>query len=268
MATTRCNRPKVYISGPITIGNRNSHFYQANEAQRLLMLSGFAPLNPMQSITLPFAWEKDFTHNVWIETDLPWVEVADAVLRLPGESKGADEEVAHAENVGVPVFHTVGELEDHFIKKTTNNRRLKKMVQDIFANEKCDGAIKEDTGGTSCCKDAAELSPTPSPITTLMDTHDRLTIKAKAIMEAKNSDYTCGSGDPFANFRASEAVGVSPVQGILMRMMDKLQRARSFDSMGELQVKSEPVEDICMDIINYAVLLRGLLAEKETVDKD
>ena len=49
-----------------------------------------------------------------MEIELPWVSVADAVLRLPGESLGADLEVARAEEAGIPVFRSIADLADHF----------------------------------------------------------------------------------------------------------------------------------------------------------
>lgn len=103
-------RKRVYISGPITRGDRNWNVYQAFNAQRLLMRAGFAPLNPMASCCFPFAWEPDFPHELWMETDLPWVEVADAVLRLPGESQGADAECAFAREKGIPVYDSLAYL--------------------------------------------------------------------------------------------------------------------------------------------------------------
>lgn len=105
-------RPRVYISGPITRGDREHNFKQADEAQKRLMLAGFAPLNPMLSMQCSFAW--DLPHHLWIECDLPWVEVSDAVLRLPGESVGADQEVSHAIENGIPVFRSIEDLSEAF----------------------------------------------------------------------------------------------------------------------------------------------------------
>jgi hypothetical protein len=41
---------------------------------------------------------------------LPWVSVADAVLRLPGTSPGADREVALALSLGIPVYYDIEEM--------------------------------------------------------------------------------------------------------------------------------------------------------------
>lgn len=93
---------RIYLSGPITKGNRSLSFYQAAEAQRLLMLEGHAVLNPMLSIMHPDGMNIDW--QTWIDSDLEWVAVADAIVRLPGESKGADIETAFAREHGIPVL--------------------------------------------------------------------------------------------------------------------------------------------------------------------
>tara|TARA_R100001440_G_scaffold24346_2_gene39709 strand:+ start:7469 stop:7825 length:357 start_codon:yes stop_codon:yes gene_type:complete len=83
-------------------------------------------------------------------------------------------------------------------------------------------------------------------------------------MEAKNNDYTGGekSEDVFANFRCSSMIGVHPVKGILMRMLDKVQRINSFVNDGQLSVPDETVADACEDIVNYAILSKALLQEE------
>jgi hypothetical protein len=105
-------RPRIYISGPITRGDREANFQQAADAQKRLIAAGFAVLNPMLTMRLPGAFEID--HDTWIANDLPWVAVADAVLRLPGKSKGADIECEHALIHGVPVFYDEAELKRFF----------------------------------------------------------------------------------------------------------------------------------------------------------
>lgn len=104
-------RPVVYISGPISLGNRNLNYFHACEAERQLMLSGFAPINPIRSMVLPFAWDSDMPHDLWLEVDLPIIERVDAVLRIPGESVGADREVGHALTLGIPVYYDIDLLE-------------------------------------------------------------------------------------------------------------------------------------------------------------
>ncbi len=92
---------RVYLSGPITKGNGTSNFAMAAEAQKRLMEDGFAVLNPMLSMMHPDA--RNISWHLWISSDLKFVEVSDMVVRLPGESKGADEEVLHAEKHGINI---------------------------------------------------------------------------------------------------------------------------------------------------------------------
>lgn len=104
-------RPLVYIACPITAGNRNHNYSQSIEAERELMLAGFAPQNPAHSMVLPFAWQPDFPHSMWLECCYPLIAKCDAVLRLPGYSVGADAEVKFATENGVPVFYDIETLE-------------------------------------------------------------------------------------------------------------------------------------------------------------
>ena len=48
--------------------------------------------------------------TLWLAVDLVFVERSDAVLRLPGESTGADMEVRHALAKGIPVFTEITDL--------------------------------------------------------------------------------------------------------------------------------------------------------------
>ena len=104
-------RPLVYIACPITHGSRNYNYFQACEAERLLMLKGFAPQNPAHTIVVPFAWQSEFPHSLWLDCCFPLIERMDAILRLPGYSVGADAEVQHAQQCNVPVFYSIDDLE-------------------------------------------------------------------------------------------------------------------------------------------------------------
>jgi len=98
----------IYLSGPITLGDREANFRQAADAQKRLMAAGFAVINPMLSMRLPGAWA--IPHEAWIANDLPIIERCDAVLRLPGISVGADIETAFALENNIPVFDSIEEL--------------------------------------------------------------------------------------------------------------------------------------------------------------
>ena len=108
-----------------------SNIRQAEAAFLELARLGFAPMNPVWSVYCGSArWQASdhqfdpvhrvvatanalptgTTHEDWMGVDLPWVAVAHAVLRLPGESVGADTETAHADRLGIPVFDSIPDL--------------------------------------------------------------------------------------------------------------------------------------------------------------
>ena len=73
-----------------------------------LMTLGFAPFAPLYSHFQHLAHPRPYKD--WVEIDLEWVDVCDALLRLDGESKGADGEVEYAKKLGIPVFYSIEEL--------------------------------------------------------------------------------------------------------------------------------------------------------------
>jgi hypothetical protein len=80
------------------------------------------------------------------------------------------------------------------------------------------------------------------------------------IATSKGADYTAGSGDPFANFRLTESLGITTVEaGILVRMTDKFARLTNLTSGRKLQVREETLEDTLLDLANYALILRSYL---------
>ena len=120
-------RLKVYIAGPITKGDLKHNLDQATAAFVALAKAGLAPFCPHWSAySKPVKTDEDpetgerrvychatvsgndeMSHEDWMGVDLPWVAASDAVLRLPGESSGADRETIHAGACGIPVFHSV-----------------------------------------------------------------------------------------------------------------------------------------------------------------
>jgi len=99
----------------------------------------------------------------------------------------------------------------------------------------------------------------------LLRFHKDITTKARSLMEKKNQDYSAADGGVFANFNACTFLGVNPCTGILLRMIDKISRLSSFIERGELKV-DEGCEDSVIDIINYSVLLLGMLEEQKKAD--
>lgn len=105
-------RKRVYIAHAISLGDRVQNVADAVKAMRDLFYAGYAPFCPGLSSYVQD--QLQFSHSDWLELDLPWVAACDAVLRLPGESVGADREVALARSLSVPVFDSIGELRKYF----------------------------------------------------------------------------------------------------------------------------------------------------------
>ncbi len=114
-------RFRIYIAGPISKGPLDSNIAQANEAMIALMKAGFAPFNPMLTCfagwpesRVPEVLPRGTVHEDWYNMELAWVGVSYGVLRLPGESVGADREVAYAKSLGIPVFSNIADLQANF----------------------------------------------------------------------------------------------------------------------------------------------------------
>lgn len=99
----------------------------------------------------------------------------------------------------------------------------------------------------------------------LLFLHESLCDEGRDLMTRKNADYKAGSNDPFHNFRMASLLHVDPAIGAMVRMQDKMARLVSFIERGTLAVKAESWHDCIVDLINYSVILHGLLDERKTV---
>jgi hypothetical protein len=105
---------KVYIASPYTLGDVAVNVKRQLDVADDLMTLGYAPFAPLYSHFQHMAHPRPYTD--WIKIDLVWVKACDCVLRLEGESKGADGEVQYALDLGLPVFYTIEDLQKHFPK--------------------------------------------------------------------------------------------------------------------------------------------------------
>src|ERR1035438_10125519 len=105
----------VYIASPYTIGDVAMNVKRQIDMVDELMNLGFAPFAPLYSHFQHLVHQRPYQD--WVEIDLVWVEVCDCVLRLKGESKGADGEVKLALELGKPVFYSVKELVEYYENK-------------------------------------------------------------------------------------------------------------------------------------------------------
>lgn len=92
----------IYLSGPMTLGHQFDNVREAMRHATLLREAGHAVILPQ----LNYWWEMVFPGDLetYMSMDLALLERADVVVRIPGESQGADREVAHASLYGIPTF--------------------------------------------------------------------------------------------------------------------------------------------------------------------
>jgi len=98
----------IYIASPYTIGDQAMNVRRQIEAGDQVLLKGHTPFLPCLSHFWHFVSPK--TINEWMAIDRVILEKCDAVLRLPGESIGADEEVKHARELGIKVYYSIKEI--------------------------------------------------------------------------------------------------------------------------------------------------------------
>lgn len=94
-------RLRVYVAGPIS-SNVFEGVARGFAAGRQMFLDGLAPFVPHWDA---YWFLPEGNWNPYLEYDLEFVSVCDAVYRLAGESKGADLECRVAQELGIPVFY-------------------------------------------------------------------------------------------------------------------------------------------------------------------
>lgn len=99
---------KVYIASSYSIGDQARNIRISMDMANLLFKNEFIPFMPLLSHFYHMVYPRKY--NEWLDYDFTWVESCDCVLRLKGESKGADLEVEHAKINGIPVFYSIEEI--------------------------------------------------------------------------------------------------------------------------------------------------------------
>lgn len=100
----------IYIASPYTIGNIAKNVSVQIEAAHRILDMGHCPVAPLLSHYLEI--HRCRPYQEWIDMDLALIPKMDVVLRLPGESPGADGEVDLAKKLGIPVYFGWDELSD------------------------------------------------------------------------------------------------------------------------------------------------------------
>lgn len=103
-------RQFIYVAGPYTKGDVAVNVQQNILAGDAITKKGHIPFVPL----LSHFWHmiEPHTFDFWMDLDIMWITRCDALLRMPGESSGADREVLHAIQLGLPVYYSLGEVPD------------------------------------------------------------------------------------------------------------------------------------------------------------
>lgn len=101
---------RIYIAGPYTKGDVALNVREAIYAGNMVAHRGHIPFIPH----LTHFWHMLIPHDIdfWYAYDIEWLKLCEGLLRLEGESKGADEEERIAREMGLPVFYNVFDIPD------------------------------------------------------------------------------------------------------------------------------------------------------------
>lgn len=98
----------IYIAGPYsggdTVLNVRNSVLAAEELIKLELIPYIPHLTAFWHLVSPHEYE------FWLNYDLNWLSKCDSLLRLPGDSSGADKEVAYAMKMGIPIFYNLVDI--------------------------------------------------------------------------------------------------------------------------------------------------------------
>lgn len=99
---------RIYVAGPYTKGDVEKNVKEAIFIGDWIAAFGHTVFIPH----LTHFWHKQHPHeyDFWLKQDLEWLKLCDAVFRIEGESKGADDEVTWARLHDKPVYYDVSEI--------------------------------------------------------------------------------------------------------------------------------------------------------------
>ena len=98
----------VFVSGPYSGGDIAVNVRRAMDAGIHIIDKGDVPFIPHLFHFLHLVHERE--QDLWGRIDLEFLPKCDVILRLSGESFGADVEVGVAIQEGIPVYYSLEEL--------------------------------------------------------------------------------------------------------------------------------------------------------------
>jgi hypothetical protein len=90
---------RIYIAGPLhTSGNPDRNVRKAIMVADQVVACGHVPFIPHLNVLWNMVTEVEYRTEQWLSYDKAWLLQCHLVIRLPGDSLGADEEVGWATN--------------------------------------------------------------------------------------------------------------------------------------------------------------------------
>lgn len=129
-AKKQTRRLRVYVAGPYTKGDTILNIRTAILAGEKLRARGFCPFIPHLTafwhIIAPSPYEE------WLDLDNQFLPCCDVLLRIPGESSGADSEVALARSLSMLVFTNIDSLIGMCSPTTSTDERHRRDQEDAL----------------------------------------------------------------------------------------------------------------------------------------
>jgi len=100
----------IYIAHPISIGTPDVNMRNLIDACEQVWRMGHYAYGALLNLTWEVVYPK--SEKQYLEHDIGWLKKCDIVWRLPGESKGADQEVRKAKELGIPICYSLKELKN------------------------------------------------------------------------------------------------------------------------------------------------------------
>jgi len=98
----------IYVAGPYTDPDPATNARNAILVGSELMDLGLTPFVPHLNLIWDLVVPKSY--DDWLAWDMKWLARCDAMLRIPGDSPGADLEEAFCQEQGIPVFRSIHDL--------------------------------------------------------------------------------------------------------------------------------------------------------------
>ena len=122
----------IYLAQPISKGNSFQNIRDGVIVSDFLMRKGYVVFNPGLS-ALHDMIIYNTPYELYMSQDFAWIEKCDCLIRLPGDSPGADREIEYAKQHNVPVFYGVAAFLDHVDQFAEAD--IKKLTTPITSEE-------------------------------------------------------------------------------------------------------------------------------------